>query len=427
MKNLIFLAIICLVVQVSAYAQLSSVGSIGDMPTSYVSTARQDKIFFFQDSNGDFSYNFSGATSYKWSKWDVNTSSFVLVLDDNTATSSLNNVTDGFYSVQAEDNSGILSTEYFWSFRVDASLSTDIADSNCSSFRLTSAFVGATSVSYFDPSSGQAIVAKADGLYSWSGKGGVISTQPYVTIYDLPYVVSVYKLTYKDSFGRSLESEVEYKDPLKPKAMFSITTNQDGEASFMAPLTVNFVNESQNDDGEYEWTLYKSNEVIKKETANNMIAEYDSAMYRLTSNADPSAYTYETPGTYKVRLKVKKTNKNDLVCEDSYFLDPSIVIDLSSLKVPEAFSPNGDGANDVLKIEAKSLKSLKFFIYNRWGRKVYSASLSNMAFEDYHVLEWDGRYNGKALNTGVYFYTIEAVGRDDEPRVQKGTIHLFNN
>jgi hypothetical protein len=76
MKNLIFLAIICLVVQVSAYAQLSSVGSIGDMPTSYVSTARQDKIFFFQDSNGDFSYNFSGATSYKWSKWDVNTSSF---------------------------------------------------------------------------------------------------------------------------------------------------------------------------------------------------------------------------------------------------------------------------------------------------------------------------------------------------------------
>jgi gliding motility-associated-like protein len=68
--------------------------------------------------------------------------------------------------------------------------------------------------------------------------------------------------------------------------------------------------------------------------------------------------------------------------------------------VPEILTPNGDGSNDILRLQNRSVRSIKFWVYDRWGIQV--AESTN---PDYL---WDGNYNGKPVVAGVYFYVLEA-------------------
>ena len=82
----------------------------------------------------------------------------------------------------------------------------------------------------------------------------------------------------------------------------------------------------------------------------------------------------------------------------------------SSLEVPNAFSPNGDGINDYFNVyNAKSLVSFNAAIFNRWGQKLYSWGLDQLGCDD---CGWDGTYNGKPVKAGVYFVVVKAKGAD---------------
>lgn len=90
-----------------------------------------------------------------------------------------------------------------------------------------------------------------------------------------------------------------------------------------------------------------------------------------------------------------------------------------SIHIPNVFTPNGDGINDVFKIYNVGYNSLHCEIYNRWGKKLY---------------EWDdvnGSWNGKINNTtgvdGVYFYIYKAIKFDDTVNENKGFFHLYGN
>ena len=78
--------------------------------------------------------------------------------------------------------------------------------------------------------------------------------------------------------------------------------------------------------------------------------------------------------------------------------------------VPGAFSPDGDGHNDILYVRGNCIKELDFIVYDRWGNKVFESNNRNIG--------WDGRYNGQAMNVGVYGYYVEAT-LDDGTKVQK--------
>lgn len=89
------------------------------------------------------------------------------------------------------------------------------------------------------------------------------------------------------------------------------------------------------------------------------------------------------------------------------------------LFVPSAFSPNGDGKNDRLKVlETCPLKKYKISIFNRWGQLVYYSSDIGGG--------WDGMHNGTPAEIGVYLYQIEAVPENalKEIASMKGEIHL---
>lgn len=68
--------------------------------------------------------------------------------------------------------------------------------------------------------------------------------------------------------------------------------------------------------------------------------------------------------------------------------------------IPNVFTPNGDGFNDVFQIDIlKNEPGAKVQIFNRWGSLVYSTF-------DYFNNPWDGRYNGEPAPAGVYYYVI---------------------
>ena len=84
----------------------------------------------------------------------------------------------------------------------------------------------------------------------------------------------------------------------------------------------------------------------------------------------------------------------------------NVSISESSLQMPNAFSPNGDGINDVYRAKPsyKSIVSFKAVIFNRWGQKLYEW--------DDPAGGWDGKYRGREVAQGTYFVNVTAKGAD---------------
>ena len=84
--------------------------------------------------------------------------------------------------------------------------------------------------------------------------------------------------------------------------------------------------------------------------------------------------------------------------------------------IPNSFTPNGDGRNDVLRVYSNVIRSMKFVVFNQWGEKVYESTDQNMA--------WDGTYRGKPQPSGVYIYVSEIILNTGEKIERKGAINL---
>jgi gliding motility-associated-like protein len=86
--------------------------------------------------------------------------------------------------------------------------------------------------------------------------------------------------------------------------------------------------------------------------------------------------------------------------------------------IPSAFTPNGDGLNDVFRPTVAGMEQFLYFrIYNRWGQLLFSTNEPNRG--------WDGNYNGSKQESGTYVYVIEAVDYMNKPYVKKGTFVLI--
>lgn len=85
--------------------------------------------------------------------------------------------------------------------------------------------------------------------------------------------------------------------------------------------------------------------------------------------------------------------------------------------LPNAFTPNGDGQNDLLYVRGNYITSIDFHIYNRWGQEVFSTT--NQA------TPWDGTYNGKRLQPDVFGYYLTVYCPNGESYFKKGNITLL--
>ncbi|MCM1222757.1 MAG: gliding motility-associated C-terminal domain-containing protein [Lachnospiraceae bacterium] len=142
-------------------------------------------------------------------------------------------------------------------------------------------------------------------------------------------------------------------------------------------------------------------------------SNFDIIDYRETNTE--LTYTFRDAGTEYVRFMASNSQGS---C-DYYSPTYEVSIGESDIKCPNAFSPGAsEGINDVWKVSYKSIVSFECHIFNRWGVKV--ASFNNPADG------WDGKYNGKLVPAGVYYYVINAKGADGKTYKLKGDINIIN-
>lgn len=96
----------------------------------------------------------------------------------------------------------------------------------------------------------------------------------------------------------------------------------------------------------------------------------------------------------------------DFINVKVYKVDPD-------LYVPSAFTPNGDGLNDILKPILLGMKELHYFkVFNRWGKLLYSTTQKDTG--------WDGRFNGKAQDAATYIWMAEGINYKGDLKQKKG-------
>ena len=199
---------------------------------------------------------------------------------------------------------------------------------------------------------------------------------------DLPTANPV--MTYTDDDGQEV-SETQYDGSAPFKATFKACPEHTGNYT---PL--------------YEWRFTRCGETTP------FLVRYDQ----------DTEYEFLQSGTFSVELRVSFVQGTDTI---AYEMDEpfSIAISESKLEVPNAFTPNGDGVNDVFRVKEgyKSIVSFKAMVFDRWGKKLYEWSDPAGG--------WDGRSAGHAVPDGGYYLNIQARGADGKHYNIKKVINVL--
>lgn len=140
----------------------------------------------------------------------------------------------------------------------------------------------------------------------------------------------------------------------------------------------------------------------------------------LPSINDSNAYvTFSQTDSVVAIFKLIQTPEDSIPTPDPDTTDTTVVTPGgpgAGIFIPNAFSPNGDGNNDILKLYGAKIQNIEFYVYNRWGQRVFESKELNKT--------WDGTFNGELLNAGVYPYLLKVVFENGDNLEKRGNITL---
>ncbi len=167
-----------------------------------------------------------------------------------------------------------------------------------------------------------------------------------------------------------------------------------------APLHVRFLSNASSLDPEaqLEW------HITNKATGSN-ITRYDENI----------ELDFTEAGEHTIKLQVRQ---DDMIVDEDVII---VTISESHLEMPNAFSPNGDGINDLYKAKSnhKSIVEFHAYIFNRYGQKLYDWTDINGG--------WDGTSHGSPVKDGVYFVYVKARGADNVEYNIRRDVNLLRN
>ena len=214
-------------------------------------------------------------------------------------------------------------------------------------------------------------------------------------------------------WGMELEAET---DMVQPVAVNSYTdavqedTSGDEGSNIMggssnglggsAPANITFYAYTTDGVVHYEWQMAREQEFTNP----------DYRFYQQDLD-----YTFDEEGTFYLRFIGSNAEGTCETVGDVF----TVTIGASALEVPNAFSPNGDGVNDIWKVSYRSLIDFHCEIFNRSGQRIYG-------FDDPSG-GWDGTWHGKTVNPGVYYYVITATGADGQKYKKSGDINIIKS
>lgn len=309
-----------------------------------------------------------------------------------------------------------------------------------------------------------AISASATGgfgsyTYNWTAGGSPAGSGSSIS--DNPVTTTTYIVTVSDALCGSVSDSVEVNVTSPPAVDFSVT-----DTSGCEPLSVQFQNNSGA--GTYLWsfgdgdnsTLSSPSHIYNAGSYNVRltvsIGGCDSSLEKVAYiNVDPSpladfdynpvspvtegtsvnftdqsasgitqwsweiddnvfndqnpSYKFNTKGSYEVCLTVSNTQS----CSDSVCKTVEVEEEVVEGPVPNIFSPNDDGKNDVFRVEGMD-KGTGLSIYNRWGQMIFNTDLPEHG--------WDGRTSAGAKSPdGTYLFILEKANGEKET----GTLTLI--
>jgi gliding motility-associated-like protein len=139
-----------------------------------------------------------------------------------------------------------------------------------------------------------------------------------------------------------------------------------------------------------------------------------------TSTEYNPVITYNYPGTYIVHLYVKdpaRCNVWDTVAKRITVSGWCAACQSDDVFVPNTFTPNDDGENDILYVRSNDVEELYFAVYNRWGQ---------MVFETTDITKgWDGIYKGMKADPAVFAWYLRAKCYNGDELKKKGNTTLI--
>jgi gliding motility-associated-like protein len=227
--------------------------------------------------------------------------------------------------------------------------------------------------------------------YQWQGPDGYQSDSSTAVV---PVtgngIAGVYKLVVSNFQCSSDPAYISLPEPqTSPTAAFH--TDPSSVNALYGPVTIQFINDTFN--------------------ADTFLWEFGDGS---TSSLKNPVHSYHTKGNFNVKLTASNINS----CYNSTLINNLVIIqDNNYIFIPNTFTPNGDGINDLFNVTITNLKTYHIQIFSRWGQLVFeSKDLLN---------SWDGNYNGKQATWGVYYYVIEGEGSDNAIVKRSGSITLI--
>lgn len=221
--------------------------------------------------------------------------------------------------------------------------------------------------------------------YNWNPSSGLNNS----TIEDptsTPSANITYTLTGTDANGCVNTDTVNIVVESPTQASFTATPTEG-----QIPLTVNFINTSTNA-SIFTWTY--GDDIITEDTTTNPI------------------HIYTEGGEYNVQLIANNTDN----CPDTAYA--TIRTESASvLWIPNSFTPNADGENDLFIISGSGILKLEVEIFNRWGELIYEWNTLTGA--------WDGTHKGTPVEQEVYVYVVKAKGIDNKDYKRTGHVSLI--
>jgi gliding motility-associated-like protein len=290
---------------------------------------------------------------------------------NNATVNPIDNLSAGAYSVLVTDANGCVSTNIIQLTKlanVDIKLLSK-ADAVCSK-PLGSAWIAA-------------VGGNGDYSYSW------LTTPPTLGQYANALPSGNYKVYAYDTQNCIDSMMVKIGDTPPPVVAFTTTPS---DLSIMEDIEIQFTANCQNT-RYYHW-------------------DFDDSYSSILPNPH---HNYEEPGTYRVRLVGVEPQG---VCSDTAYKTFQIYTK-GNFYIPNAFSPNDDGNNDVFQVIGEGIADFGLVIYNRWGEEIYKFKSSSDNWDG-----WDSN-RGKPAPEGVYTYKM--YGRTTEGKLlnKAGTITLI--
>jgi len=413
----------------TANAEFSAFGGSKGIPfvVQPGSATGLDKIFLYDSSNNAvIKFEINSPNEWTWYKYKDNPSNAIKVelkdlITEPTNTQLIKVELDWGYFIQS--NSGMRRFIYVVGYVAPAYKSIDFVstDNSCSEVVLK-INADLKDLEYYTYTGERRILNREMSVRwntsEWDIQSGTYITKPmFQTFLDIksnlflpaPLTDTYFILTgdkFSDYFGINSEFTSGLYKAVAVKTNAGAFVNErdnlnetgktSGELAGSAPLDVSFKSNSSDAVTLTEWYILKPN-------------DNSGSFLRFTD--ENLNYSFKEFGTYTVKHFVSNS-----VCKDSAIFN--IKVSDSFLDCPNFFTPRSSpGENDEFRVAYRSIVSFKGVIVNRWGNTIFQW--------DDPAKGWDGKYKGKPVSPGVYFYVIQAKGSDGIEYLKRGDINLL--